>query len=236
MVSDVSTVHISYVSDVLCVWAYVAEARLDALRDEFGDSLELEYRFIPVFGSTRHRIGEGWKKRGGFSGFGAHVREVAAGFPHVSVDERVWDEVAPTTSATAHEMLCAVRLLQDEGVVSAKRREDFGGRTLLEEAAWRVRTAFFERALDVSDRDVVRQVLGDLDVPLEGVEAKLRSGEALAEICRDVELRDQHKIEGSPTYYLNQGRQKLFGNVGYRVVSANLRELLEQPGDQASWC
>jgi predicted DsbA family dithiol-disulfide isomerase len=231
-----TTVHISYVSDVLCVWAYVAEARLDALRNEFGGSLELEYRFIPVFGATRHRIGEGWKKRGGYAGFGAHVREVAAGFPHVTVAKRVWDEVAPTTSATAHEMLCAVRLLQDEGVVSTQRRDDFGGRTLLEEAVWRVRTAFFERALDVSDRDVVREALSDVGVPLQGIEAKIRSGEALAEICRDIELRDQHKIEGSPTYYLNQGRQKLYGNVGYRVVSANLRELLEQPGDQASWC
>jgi predicted DsbA family dithiol-disulfide isomerase len=133
-------------------------------------------------------------------------------------------------------MLCAVRLLQDEGVVSTQRRDDFGGRTLLEEAVWRVRTAFFERALDVSDRDVVREALSDVGVPLQGIEAKIRSGEALAEICRDIELRDQHKIEGSPTYYLNQGRQKLYGNVGYRVVSANLRELLEQPGDQASWC
>jgi predicted DsbA family dithiol-disulfide isomerase len=68
------------------------------------------------------------------------------------------------------------------------------------------------------------------------IEAKLSSGEALAEVCRDIELRDQLSIEGSPTYYLNQGRQKLYGNVGYRVVSANLRELIEQPGHQASWC
>jgi hypothetical protein len=58
----------------------------------------------------------------------------------------------------------------------------------------------------------------------------------MAEVCRDIELRDEYKIEGSPTYYLNQGRQKLYGNVGYRVVSANLRELLERPGHQASWC
>ena len=231
-----TTIHISYVSDVLCVWAYVAEVRLDALRKEFQGSLELEYRFIPVFGSTRHRIGEGWKKRGGFRGFGAHVREVAAAFPHVSVDARVWDEVAPTTSATAHEMLCAARLLEDEGVLSTERRGGFGGRTILEEAAWRVRSAFFESARDISDRDVVLDVLGSVGVPLSALEPKLRSGEALAETCRDVELRDQLKIEGSPTYYLNQGRQKLFGNVGYRVVSANLRELLEQPGDQASWC
>ena len=73
-------------------------------------------------------------------------------------------------------------------------------------------------------------------MPTDTIAAKLKSGEAMAEMCRDIELRDERKIEGSPTYYLDQGRQKLYGNVGYRVVSANLRELLEQPGQQASWC
>ena len=29
---------------------------------------ELEYRFIPIFGATRYRIGEGWKERGGYAG------------------------------------------------------------------------------------------------------------------------------------------------------------------------
>lgn len=229
-------IHISHFSDVLCIWAYVAEARLDELRREFGDSVELEYRFIPIFGATRYRIGEGWEDRGGYAGFGAHVRRVAEGFPHVTVDGAVWDAVAPTTSATAHEMLCAARLLQDEGAVSSRRRDDLRGRTLLEEAIWRVRAAFFEHARDISDRSVVLDVLAEVGLPLAALEAKLRSGEAMAEACRDVELRDQHKIEGSPTYYLNKGRQKLYGNVGYRVVSANLRELIEQPERQASWC
>jgi len=230
------TIQISYVSDVLCVWAYVAEARLDELRKEFGASIELEYRFIPIFGATRHRIDEGWKKRGGYAGFGEHVRGVAEGFPHVSVHERVWSQVAPTTSAAAHEMLCAVRLLMEEGILDSARREELAGRNLLEEAIWQVRLAFFEHARDISSRQVLLEVLTQLGIPIPSIEAKLSSGEAMAELCRDIELRDEHKIEGSPTYYLNQGRQKLYGNVGYRVVSANLRELLEQPGHQASWC
>jgi len=230
------TIQISYVSDVLCIWAYVAEARLDQLRKEFGSSIDMEFRFIPIFGATRYRIGEGWKDRGGYVGFGEHVREVARGFPHVSVSERVWSDVAPTTSSTAHEMLCAARLLVDEGVIDTARRDELGGRTPFEEATWQVRSAFFEHARDVSDRDVLLDVLDRAGIPSPAIEAKLKSGEAMAEVCRDIELRDQLKIEGSPTYYLNQGRQKLYGNVGYRVVSANLRELLEQPGDQASWC
>jgi len=230
------TIHISYVSDVLCIWAYVAEVRLDQLRKEFGPSVELEYRFIPIFGATGHRIAEGWKKRGGYAGFGAHVLEVAKGFPHVSVNEGVWSQVAPKTSSAAHEMLCATRLLVDEGVVDCERHDALGGRTLFEEAAWQIRTAFFEQARDISDRSVLLEVLGQVGLPTSAIEAKLSTGEAMAELCRDIELRDERKIEGSPTYYLNQGRQKLYGNVGYRLVSANLRELLEQPEHQASWC
>lgn len=230
------TVQISYVSDVLCVWAYVAEVRLDQLRKEFGDSIELEYRFIPIFGATRYRIGNGWKDRGGYAGFGEHVRSVARGFPHVAVNDRVWREVVPTTSWAAHEMLCAARLLVDEGILDSTPREELGGRTVFEEAAWKIRCAFFEHARDISDRDVLLDILVQAGVPTPAIEAKLKSGEAMAEACRDIELRDEYRIEGSPTYYLNQGRQKLYGNVGYRVVSANLRELLEQPGHQASWC
>jgi predicted DsbA family dithiol-disulfide isomerase len=230
------TTHISYVSDMLCIWAYVAEARLDELRKEFGSSIALQYRFIPVFGATRYRIGEGWEDRGGYAGFGKHVREVAAGFPHVSVSEAVWSEVAPTTSSTAHEVLCAARLLVDEGVLDTTHQVDFSGRTVFEEATWQIRRAFFEHARDISDRDVLLDVLGQVGISAAAIEAKVKSGEAMAEVCRDIELRDEYKIEGSPTYYLNQGRQKLYGNVGYRVVSANLRELLERPGHQASWC
>ncbi|MGD8316844.1 MAG: DsbA family protein [Myxococcales bacterium] len=230
------TIRISYVSDVLCIWAYVAEARVDQLRKEYGDLVELEYRFIPPFGANRYRIGEGWKDRGGYAGYGEHVQKIASDFDHVSVNARVWSEVAPTTSGVAHEMLCAARLLLEEGVLDPARHDNLGGRTLFEEAIWKVRAAFFQQARDTSRREVVLDVLHRAGLPTSQIEEKLESGEAMAEVCRDIELRDQLKIEGSPTYYLNQGRQKLYGNVGYRVISANLRELLERSGNQASWC
>lgn len=230
------TIHLSYVSDVLCVWAYVAEIRLHELRKEFGDEVELEYRFIPIFGATRYRIGDAWAKRGGYAAFGAHVREVAAGFPQASVSPDVWDRVAPTTSAMAHEMLCAIRLLEESGAVDASRQESLGGLTAFENAIGKVREAFFEQARDISNRTVLLDIAAEASLPVGAIESKIASGEAMAEVCRDVEFRDQNKVEGSPTFILNQGRQKLYGNVGYRVISANLRELLDQPRHQASWC
>jgi hypothetical protein len=34
----------------------------------------------------------------------------------------------------------------------------------------------------------------------------------------------------------NEGRQRLTGNVGYRIIEANIRELLEGAPGQLSWC
>jgi hypothetical protein len=44
-------------------------------------------------------------------------------------------------------------------------------------------------------------------------------------------------IEGSPSFVLKEGRQKLYGNVGFRIIEANIQELLRvADGDQASCC
>jgi hypothetical protein len=55
------------------------------------------------------------------------------------------------------------------------------------------------------------------------------------ELCR--ELCITKWVQGSPTYILNNGRQKLFGNVGYGVIEANIMELIRSPvAGAASWC
>ncbi len=47
-----------------------------------------------------------------------------------------------------------------------------------------------------------------------------------------------HGVQGSPTYVFNEGRQMLYGNVGYRIIEANVRELLSAPAaaGEPSWC
>ena len=63
------------------------------------------------------------------------------------------------------------------------------------------------------------------------------SGVAHADL--EADRRDQQAlmVQGSPTFILNEGRQKLYGNVGYGVIEANIKELLRSPAaGAASWC
>jgi protein-disulfide isomerase len=44
-------------------------------------------------------------------------------------------------------------------------------------------------------------------------------------------------VKGSPSLVLNEGRQTLYGNVGFRVIEASIAELLREPeAGAASWC
>jgi predicted DsbA family dithiol-disulfide isomerase len=229
-------VHLSYFSDILCVWAYVSQIRLDELAREFGDRLEVSHHFIPVFGCTDHRIGEGWRERGGFPGFGAHVREVCGGFPHVEISPQIWCGSVPRSSAGPHHFLKAVQLLEEQGVLGAERLARFEGRSLFEETVQRVRLAFFRDARNVGEIAELLSIAEELELPRDAIVQQMNDGHALAALFRDVELRDEYRLEGSPTYSLNEGRQKLYGNVGYKIIQANVQELLQRPTGGASWC
>ena len=65
---------------------------------------------------------------------------------------------------------------------------------------------------------------------------QIDSGDAYAQLSKDLELVKEHNITVSPTLILNEGRQRLNGNVGYRAIEANIRELLNTPPGEKSWC
>ncbi|UZE97543.1 DsbA family oxidoreductase [Alkalimarinus alittae] len=228
---------ISHYSDVLCVWAYVAQVKLDELRTQFGDGVDIKHHFTPTFGCTEHRIGEGWKDRGGFDGFSDHVVDVCESFPHVEINKAVWKTSRPKSSASTHCFIKAVQLLEEEGVISSQHVEAYDGRTLCEAFVWHVRLAFFVEVKDVSKHDVLFEIAKRLSIPVEAVDERLNNGAAIAALCRDMELKESLNIEGSPTYSLNGGRQKLYGNVGYRILEANVLELMQNENRElASWC
>ena len=222
-----ANITLDYFSDTLCIWAYVAQVRLNELHQQFDKRIEVNEHFITLFGNTENRIAEGWKDRGGYEGFNQHVLDVAEQFPHVSVNPQVWKTCRPKSSANSHLYLKAIQSLVSEKVVSPI---DFT------KMVWNVRCAFFKDAKDISDLKVLKELATELSLPVDAIEEKLNNGIAIAKLFSDMEMRENFKLEGSPTYLLNSGRQKLYGNVGYRVLEANVKELLARPESIASWC
>jgi len=229
-------IRIHYFTDILCVWAYLAQIRLDELIKNYSSDIEVTYNFMPVFGHTQTRIGEGWKEKGGFEAFSKHMHKVCEDYPHVVLHKDIWKKNTPKTSTTSHLFIKAVQCLVENGTISNECREDCGQKTLLEDFIWEVRLAFFRDLRDVSQMKVLFEIAKSMDLPTDKIQEVLDDGSALAELTRDIELRDEFNLEGSPTYILNEGRQKLYGNVGYRIIEANLLEILKQPTMEASWC
>ena len=231
-----SKVQIAYYSDVLCIWAYAAERRLHELVEVFGDQISIDTHYCSVFPDAWTKILDKWGARGGFEAFNGHLNDVAQQFPHLEVHERLWLETRPRTSAAAHLFLKAVETIE---------RDDQGDRLhdiaypdrLINRAAWAMRHAFFASAKDISDWHVHREIAGDLGLDYEAIQEKILSSEAIAQLAADYTLSQTHKVEGSPSFIMNNGRQKLFGNIGYRLLEANVQELLRNPSDsEASWC
>lgn len=59
---------IDYFTDVLCVWAWIAQRRIDQLCQDWSGQVEVHHHYLNLFGNTEIRIGEGWAERGGYAG------------------------------------------------------------------------------------------------------------------------------------------------------------------------
>lgn len=232
---------IDYFSDILCVWAYAAQIRLDQIRKDFGDKVSIRCRYIPVFGDTQRKMNTNWQDRGGFAGYGEHVRKISSSFDFIDIHPDTWDKTQPASSMSCHLFLKAVEMQQHCGIVSDHPLAECQHRSLLEETAWQFRLAFFRDAIDIGHRQQQIRIAESLKLPVDAILNSLADGTAHAALSTDYELRDKHLIQGSPTFMLNDGRQKLYGNIGYRIIEANINELLESNthelhNDQASWC
>jgi len=217
-----SPLEVDYYTDVLCVWAWIAQHRIDEIEKEWGDRIRLRHHCVNVFGDTVNRIGDKWSDRGGYAGFAEHVEESAAPFEYAPINPAIWRDVRPYTSATAHLVLKAAEL--------QKSADDANKLAVV------LRQSFFVEALDIGSVQVVLKIAGDAGFDPVDLESRIESGQALAALVADYERAREISIKGSPSWVLNNGRQILYGNVGYRILSANIEELLKSPVDEASWC
>ena len=221
-------VPILYFSDVLCIWAYISERRVKALKDAFADQVQFDHRFCSIFGDTERKMATAWRDRGGHTGFNAHLREVASKFPEILVNPDIWLTVKPASSTGPHLFLKAVQLDEAAGNLAPGT---------MEKTLQSMRDAFFQAALDIGQWPVQCEVASRAGVDLGRIELLIHNGKAFAALASDYEAASTMNIQGSPSFVLNEGRQKLYGNVGYRILEANIQELLRtQPADQASWC
>lgn len=218
-----------YFSDVLCIWAYIAQIRLDELQIAFQDQISIQYHFVSVFGNAREKLEKGWRDRGGLPAYSQHVQDVTKKFNHVTLHPDIWTKVVPASSTSCHLFLHAIQLLERKGILQPSERG-------FEKAVWTFREAFFGSLADVGDRNIQLEIAEELRLPIAAIQAQIDSGEAYAQLSKDYELVKEHTITVSPTLIFNEGRQRLNGNVGYRVIKANIRELLHNPPGEQSWC
>jgi predicted DsbA family dithiol-disulfide isomerase len=222
-------IRIFYFSDVLCVWAYIAQIRLDELNSTFQDKISIDYHFVPVFGNVREKLEQRWLDRGGFAGYSNHVKAVAQKFNHIALNPEIWTHVIPSSSTSCHLFLHAIQLLEKKGLI---QKSDNG----FKRATFAFREAFFKDLANISDRKTQFAIAEQLGLPIAAIQKQIDSGEAYAQLSKDFELVKEHTVTVSPTLIFNEGRQRLNGNVGYRVMEANIRELLNNPPDEQSWC
>ncbi len=213
---------IDYYTDVLCVWAWIAQRRIDELNLKLENKIEFQYYYVDIFGDVPTKMTTQWKQKGGYSGFSEHVQKSASIFEDAPINSKIWKEVKPVTSANAHLVLKAVEISYDKSKSI--------------EFALKIRSAFFIDALDVGNLDVLCDLVKINGLDHNAINTSIHDGSAIAALMHDYQRSKQHSIKGSPSYVIDGGRQTLYGNVGYRVLLANIEELLKNPADEASWC
>lgn len=219
---------ILYFSDILCVWAYWAQTRIDEVARNFGEQVEFQPRFCSVFGDTAHKMATGWAAKGGYDGFRAHLMRAAEGFPEAPLNPAIWEKVRPASSLAPHLVLKAIQIGISDGDIAPG---------VFDRAVIAMRRGFFEQARDIGQASVQHEIAQAAGADMAVVTRLLECGRAHAALSTDYKDAESMQVQGSPTFLLNEGRQKLYGNVGYRIIEANIQEVLRTPSaDQASWC
>ncbi len=218
----VSPLVVDYYSDILCVWAWIAQRRIDELNKQLGNKIELRYHYLDVFGDAVNKIPTQWHDRGGYDGFSTHVVESAAIYEDAHINSDIWSKTRPTSSANPHLVLKAIEL-----TYSCKHSI---------ELALKFRQAFFIEAKDISNLDVLFAIIEQAGLDSVQVNQALLDGRAIAGLMRNYQQAKALALKGSPSYIIDNGRQTLYGNVGYRVLLANIEEQLTKPSSEASWC
>ena len=216
--SDVKPIEFEYWSDPLCVWALVAQPKLEAVLHKHGDLLAPRYRVVPVFGSIPQRFATGsWAERGP-EGLAEATRRVAHQHGLQDVDGGCWLSDCPTSSWSAGAALCAVLGMVEDGTITLKVAERY---------QWRMRERFFLENQNIARRRVQLELAEEVDVPRHVLEDRLDDGTGTRLLWEDHMLRESLGLRGSPTFVFDGGRAMLYGNFSEAVLHATVEELVK---------
>jgi hypothetical protein len=200
---------------------------MDELKAQFDDKTTVQYRLFPIFDNALQKLDQQWQAKGGRVAYNQHVLDIVNRFGHLPVHPNVWLDSPPCSSTPAHLYACAIAsLINQEQLVQAHYTQ----------FVWTLRAAFFGHAEDISQQKTIRNHLEELALPIELIEAEVNSGKAYALLGAQARSASEQNVKVSPTLVLNEGRQIISGNVGYRIIEANVRELITHPEIKQSWC
>lgn len=205
-----------YWSDPLCIWAFVAQDKLDTLLAEHGHRLDVSYRIIPVFGSVPHRFAKGSWSEAGPEGRAASTRRVAHARGHAEVTGQVWVDDPPASSWASGMAAKAAFAMEAAGEAG----EGAGAGYLLA-----LRRAFFVDDRNIARRDVQLQLAEELELDRTAFVRRLDDGSALASLYEDHLERESLRLQGSPTFVFDGGRAQLYGNFDHAILDATVESL-----------
>ncbi|MCU7837268.1 MAG: DsbA family protein [gamma proteobacterium symbiont of Taylorina sp.] len=220
---------IDYYSDVLCIWAYSAKIKIDEIKKEFSHQVNINYRYTPLFVDMHSMLEKNWADKGGLQGYNNMMHKLNGMFPYVEIHPEIGLKNLPHSSASSHQFLKAIDLLEQRGEIQSDDTEN----SLLEQLDWLIRLGYFRDAQDVAKQSILLSYAEQLKIPLTAIELLLNNGEAMAALASCTTDNKQKLIEGSPSFVLNEGRQKLYGNIGYNVIAANIRVLLDNENNKS---
>jgi predicted DsbA family dithiol-disulfide isomerase len=220
-------IEFGYWSDPLCIWALVAQPKLDHILELFGTCLQVHYHVVPVFGSVPWRLSRGPWADEGLAGRVESTRRIACEHGREDISGECWRRQTPASSWSPAVALEAVWCMERAGLVAPDTGAHYQRR---------IREAFFVDEQNVAHRTIQLALAEKLDIPRAPLEERLDDGSALALLWEDHRLKEELSIQGSPTYVFDDGRARLYGNFPAGVLEATVRELIRGRAPGCSDC
>ncbi|MCA9577916.1 MAG: DsbA family protein [Sandaracinaceae bacterium] len=216
-----------YWSDPLCIWAYVAQSKLERVIAEWGEHLTIAYRIVPVFGSFPRRFSTGAWAEGGHEGRREATARVAGTHGCEGVTGELWTRDTPTSSWSCGAAAKAVFHMESLGESAAGSGAGY---------LRALRRRAFEANENVCRRAVQLSVAEECGVGPQRLAEWLDDGLPFALLAEDDEDRKALGVRGSPSYVFDGGRATLYGNFPFEVLHATMQELLRGLGVGVSAC